>query len=132
MGRTCAVAARGLAKDGADGEDGDNGMVRLPTEAPDIPGGGGATGRAIPGGGGAAGRSGAVAGAGTDPSPPSPGLARSVIRTVSFFRGTGCVWPSDGGGGTGDGGWVSSDMIIRGKVSKNKDCTKPNQYGACQ
>lgn len=126
MGRTCAVAARGLAKDGADGADGadgDNGMVRLPTDAP---GGGGATGRAMPGGGGAAGRSGAVAGAGmegagTDPSPPSPGLARSVIRTVSFFRGTGCVWPSDGGGGTGDGGWVSSDMIIRGKVSKSKD-----------
>ena len=89
-------------------------MVRLPT-AP--AGGGGAAGRATAGGG-AAGRNGAVGGAAGAPSPPSPGLARSVMRTVSFFKGTAWVLPSGEGGGTGDGGcggWVSSDMVMRGK-----------------
>jgi hypothetical protein len=39
---------------------------------------------------------------------PAPGRARSVMRTVSFFRGTAAVfWTGDGGGV----GWVLSLMV---------------------
>jgi hypothetical protein len=42
---------------------------------------------------------------------PSPGRARSVIRTVSFFKGTAEVLGVLGGGGVG---WLSESLMSGG------------------